>query len=411
MRKNVLEHEAQAADLMALQPRLFLFDSMGIGKTVSALMGLRKATEGLLEPFRCIVCVPNTLIEQWRLEIASWVTPWEFQCVVATGDPTQRLIKYDFFMSYDGNIILLTNYNLLVRDAFFREVSCQAVVLDEVYLLRNSGTKLYKYLLSFLPRFDRVYFLSGNASAFSDVQFYNLVELMFPGEYAFCNKDTLISLLGDRYISRGFEVVPRMLDNVPTVDYVPLELIDKQKELLSQVAVENNQAKKNRVSYKPRKFYQKRLEVLLSNRLFDSSGVLSPKESFLIKKLSKSGGKTVVYCGNRKFYRLLRSDFNSFGISFEALSGEMSLERRTRALNIFINDLNCRCLLITGIGKLGLNLGVADELICMTVPLNRVELEQLIGRLRRLTQTHPIRCYIPYYQDSDEEVLVEKLRG
>ena len=394
--KQVLKHEAEAAKQMALQPHLMLFDQMGVGKTVTTLTGLKKASEGSTQAFKVIICVPNTLVDQWRQEVSLWSDD-TFQCVVGTGDAAQRSVKYEFFKSYQGNLILITTYSLIVRDSFFNGVDAQAVVLDEVFLLRNRRSKSYNFFYTWFltKQFERVYFLSGNVDAFSGEQFFNLVELLFPGEFKKAPKDQLIEQLGERYISRGFECLDQVF-NYPQVDFVTLQFTEKQKELIGWV---RSQCSKQQLK-----------AVQLTERLFNVDYSQGEKEKFLEKLIEKTPGKIVIYCEHVGFFRLLQSDLNLWGYKYEVASGKMPLDKRDRAINIFKNDPKVKCLLLSGIGKLGLNLQAAQTLVCMTVPKSRVELQQLVGRLNRINQTGFVHCFIPYFQDSVEEKQVAKLR-
>lgn len=411
MEKTLLQHEIEAAEIIARQPRIMLFDAMGVGKTVSCLQGLIQAYKGHTEPVRVIVCVPNTLIGQWSQEVSEWFDQVEHACVVGTGDKAQREMKYEYFTSVQTNVILLTNYSFLVKDDFFRKCSADALVLDEGFLLRNRNTRTYQFLRSFVDSFDKVVLLSGNAESFSNAQFYNIASLLFPGEVKKGTKEQMISDLGERYISRGFEVLSETVKTTlePEINFIVQDVTFHQKMMLSDLAVEENRAKKT-ADYNARKFYNRMLSILQSPRNFDFVYFNSPKETFMLEKIRETEGKTVVYCSDRKFYKTIKKDLDVEHIKYVMVSGEMPIQIRDRSLSIFKNDNETNVLLLSGVGKFGLNLQCASTLICMGVPKSRFELDQLIGRLNRIDQHERVQCFIPYHADSEEVQLVANLR-
>ena len=87
----------------------------------------------------------------------------------------------------------------------------------------------------------------------------------------------------------------------------------------------------------------------------------------------------------------------------------MPINIRNRNLGLFKFDGSVKCLLLSGVGKFGLNLQMADTLICMGVPKGKFDLTQVIGRLNRINQREKVVCYIPYHQDTVEEKLIKSL--
>ena len=408
MVEHLLSHEREAAEIIVQRPRVLLFDAMGTGKTVSVLYGLKKASDAVTEPVKCVVCAPNTLLGQWVEEISLWLE--NFNAVVAVGDKETREIKYNYFSSVSKNAVLLTNYSLLVKDSYFNDLKAYALILDEGYLIRNRNTKAYQFLRSFIDRFSKVIILSGNTDSFTDQQFYDIASLMFPGQVQKAEKQKMQEMLGDRYISRGTDTISKDIktDVEPEVIPVPQALSETQQALLSETAVEENRAMKTD-NYSSRSYTKKRQAILNSPRILDSTNENSPKEEFMLKVIKTAEGKCVVYCPDRKFFKLLKSDLNTAEIKYSAVSGEMPINIRNRNLGLFKFDGSVKCLLLSGVGKFGLNLQMADTLICMGVPKGKFDLTQVIGRLNRINQREKVVCYIPYHQDTVEEKLIKSL--
>ena len=83
----------------------------------------------------------------------------------------------------------------------------------------------------------------------------------------------------------------------------------------------------------------------------------------------------------------------------------LSLIARDRNAAYFAEDDGARVLFCSEIGSEGRNFQFAHHLVLFDLPLNPDLLEQRIGRLDRIGQQADIKIYIPYIQDSGQEVL------
>ncbi|ABK52589.1 helicase domain protein [Acidothermus cellulolyticus 11B] len=99
------------------------------------------------------------------------------------------------------------------------------------------------------------------------------------------------------------------------------------------------------------------------------------------------------------------------GFEVVCLNGSMDLEERKRVQDTFAKD--ARILISTDAGGEGLNLQFCHVVINYDIPWNPMRLEQRIGRVDRIGQTHTVRAINFVFEDSVEhrvcEVLEEKL--
>jgi superfamily II DNA or RNA helicase len=99
------------------------------------------------------------------------------------------------------------------------------------------------------------------------------------------------------------------------------------------------------------------------------------------------------------------------GFSAVCLNGSMDMEERKRVQDAFAKD--ARILISTDAGGEGLNLQFCHVVINYDIPWNPMRLEQRIGRVDRIGQTHTVRAINFVFEDSVEhrvrEVLEEKL--
>jgi len=99
------------------------------------------------------------------------------------------------------------------------------------------------------------------------------------------------------------------------------------------------------------------------------------------------------------------------GFKVVCLNGSMDMEERKQVQEAFAND--ARILFSTDAGGEGLNLQFCHVVINYHIPWNPMRLEQRIGRVDRIGQTHTVRAINFVLEDSVEhrvlEVLEEKL--
>ena len=109
--------------------------------------------------------------------------------------------------------------------------------------------------------------------------------------------------------------------------------------------------------------------------------------------------------------RMLQQFLSERGFPVVCLNGSMDMDERKRAQDTFAGD--ARILISTDAGGEGLNLQFCHVVINYDIPWNPMRLEQRIGRVDRIGQTHVVRAVNFVFEDSVEhrvrEVLEEKL--
>ena len=108
---------------------------------------------------------------------------------------------------------------------------------------------------------------------------------------------------------------------------------------------------------------------------------------------------------------MLRQFLTDRGFSVVCLNGSMDMEDRKRVQEAFAKDV--RVLISTDAGGEGLNLQFCHVVVNYDIPWNPMRLEQRIGRVDRIGQTHAVRAVNFVFEDSVEhrvrEVLEQKL--
>ena len=121
--------------------------------------------------------------------------------------------------------------------------------------------------------------------------------------------------------------------------------------------------------------------------------------------------KTLVFTEFVPTQEMLRQFLTERGFSLACLNGSMDMEERKRVQNAFAKD--ARILISTDAGGEGLNLLFCHVVVNYDIPWNPMRLEQRIGRVDRIGQSHVVRAVNLVFAGSVEhrvqEVLEKKL--
>lgn len=165
-------------------------------------------------------------------------------------------------------------------------------------------------------------------------------------------------------------------------------------------------------------YEQKEVRLLLeSAKRCEQTGPDAKAEALLdwIYRLQAEEGdpafKLIVFTEFIPTQEMLRDFLSERGFHVVCLNGNMDMEERKRVQETFAKE--ARILVSTDAGGEGLNLQFCHVVINYDIPWNPMRLEQRIGRVDRIGQTHIVRAVNFLFQDSVEgrvrEVLEEKL--
>ena len=157
--------------------------------------------------------------------------------------------------------------------------------------------------------------------------------------------------------------------------------------------------------------------LLEATRQCDEAGSDAKAEALLewIYRLQQEEGdpdlKILIFTEFVPTQTMLEEFLTDRGFAVTCLNGSMGMDERRRAQDIFAE--RARILVSTDAGGEGLNLQFCHVVINYDIPWNPMRLEQRIGRVDRIGQTHVVRAVNFVFADSVEhrvrEVLEQKL--
>ena len=147
-----------------------LADDMGLGKTVQTIAWI------LSEKGTVLIVAPLTLLSNWKHEFASFAP--DLKVYVHQGD--NRRLASGFRIAAGEADVVLTSYNLLVRDAsLFSGFAWEALVLDEAQKIKNPDTQIARAVRALSPK--RRIALTGTPIENTVMDVWALEDFLNPG--------------------------------------------------------------------------------------------------------------------------------------------------------------------------------------------------------------------------------------
>lgn len=449
-----------------------LADSMGLGKTLQVIAVLwtllRQSpyeTEGPLLRKACVVA-PLSLVHNWAREIKQWLGELRLQPLVLTAqaDRQELLRRAAKFAAESHRVVILSYEALLACHAELRG-SVELLICDEGHRLKNPGSKLFAALDSF-PTRRRVLITGtplqnsleelhaclrfaagevlGSTALFREV-FVEPITLGLQKGAGEAGKrlaeeraGMLVATLRPFLLRRSEAVLARVLPPKREL-IVMLELTAEQRRAQENLAAAASRQLFNVKTNKLGDFFALLGQV---KRLFMHPWLhSSDKETVGLALAGLKGGegptldpalspKTLFLCrfveeflghgGNEKLivvsYSTRALDLAELLLAGSAryfrLDGQTALEKREAIVRDFSNrsDATRMLLLCAKAGGTGLNLVTATRMLILDVDWNPSNEAQVMGRIFRPGQTHPVFIYRLVVRESvEQEMLTRQL--
>jgi SNF2 family DNA or RNA helicase len=425
--------------------RALLADEVGLGKTIEACMVLKEYwMRGLVG--KALVLTPPSLVSQWKGELSE-------KFGLAPVSPDSAEFRRDPLPFWSGGRLVVASIamaRLEPHASAIAAVPWDMVIVDEAHCLKNRTSSNWQLVDSLRKKF--ILMLTATPVENNLVELYNLITLLKPGllstEADFRksyvtpgkprtpkNAANLRTMLGDvmiRNTRAAADVqLPRRI--AATVTVTPSEAEDRIYDLVSHFVAE-----RYRVAGKPTSTLaldllqrqagsspqalsrsvaralreetwvkagdRKELEAIqeVACRVEESS-----KGAQLGRMLSSHSGKAVVFTEFLPTLDHLARVCEKHGISYSLFSGDLSRPEKDAAIAKFRD--HARVLLSTGAGGEGRNLQFADTVVNFDLPWNPMRIEQRVGRVHRIGQSHDVFVFNFCQEGTVEEYLLRVL--
>jgi SNF2 family DNA or RNA helicase len=446
---ELLEHQIRTAKtvLQRFHGKAMLCDEVGLGKTIEAgLIFAELRMRGLIR--NALVLTPPSLIEQWQGEMRR-----KFSIELTSHDnPAFKERGRDAWTEFD---YVIASIHTAKREPHRSAITARhwdLLIVDEAHHLRNRNTMVWKLA----SELEKQYALLLTATPVQNNldELFNLVTLLEPGllrtakqfQQHFVDKkdkltprnlDELHRLLSEvmvrnRRSNVGLQFTRRWARTerlLPTpgeqslyedvAGFIRPHLRKGDKGVFSRMALLSLQMALGSSSPAAASTLHKLAETLrltsedretllgLARQAAGQSD--STKVNRLLELLQEFPDKLVLFTQFRATQDMLQERLRSAGHSVAVFHGGLARLAKEAAINQFRGP--ARILLATESGSEGRNLQFAHALCNFDLPWNPMRIEQRIGRLSRIGQTHDIQIFNLVTAGTVEEAVLHLLQA
>ena len=462
-------HQIYAAGrvLQAMQGKGLLADEVGMGKTVEAGLILKELHDYRKLVQKVLIIVPASLCSQWQYQMFDI---FDFKFVNASWQKSEHKDEVWDFLNEKYKDNAFTNYDLVIssyeramrEEEKIKQTKWDLLICDEAHKLRNK-----KYVYQLLKEINPRYILLLTATPIHNKleDFYNLTDLVRPGFFGtFSNfkKEFYVDSSGRKLKNREkFELIKNQVMVRQRVSEINLPIPERMvKSLISDASKEElefHQAVEKYISDRARIIREYSLseqqrwaeqfelmhlgmrsnssplavEITLERKLEKASGLGVEVEKKLreLLRLAKKiqhpskteelknileyhlpQDKVLIYTIYEDTQHYLAEILKEMKVKFLPFGGYMKSKERAANIRLFNEDPTIQILLSTDAGSEGLNLQQAcHTLINFDLPWNPMRMEQRIGRLHRIGQTHKVLVYNLAVRGSIDEKIIARL--
>ncbi len=429
---EILEHQVRTAKtvLRRMRGRALLCDEVGLGKTVEAgLVTSELRMRGLARSI--LVLVPPSLIEQWQGEMRR-----KFSLDLVNHDaPAFRERGPTAWQEHD---LVIASIHTAKREPHRARILARKwdlVIVDEAHHLRNRSTQLWRFVSELQKQF--MLLLTATPVQNNLDELFNLVTLLEPGLLRTAKQ------FQKQFVDKKDKLTPR---NVNELHGLLSEVMIRNRRGSVGLQFTRRLARTDRVAMNPseEQLYQQvagfvrrhlaakdaggglgrmalvSLQMALGSSSQAAAGTLaklaehanldtqtretlttlaqaaqeqheSAKVSRLLEILAEFPDKMVIFTQFRATQEMLATKLRQKGHSLALFHGGLSRLEKEATVNAFQGP--ARLLLATESGSEGRNLQFAHAVCNFDLPWNPMKIEQRIGRLSRIGQTHDVHVF------------------
>ncbi len=425
--------------LREMRGRALLADEVGLGKTIEAGVVLKEYVLRGLVKSGLVLC-PVSLVTQWREELKH-----KFDLDFVVHGRTAEWQKAEFVICSLDTAKTIRNRDQIA------ERSYDLVIVDEAHRLRNHNTLGWKFIHNLPTKY--LLLLTATPVQNDMRELFNLITLLKPGTlgtYRSFRKRFMVR--GDKRLPKNTRELSSLLSNVMIrttrggtalvfpqrlVQTVRFELTGPERELYDQVSdfifqmahasddtfyqkwhfilmvlqkeMGSSTFAAQRTLEKTRHNYELGPALAGIDRLHALAKSIEHNAKFdgLLKILEEHRDKVIVFTQFRSTLEYLRRSLEKLGYRTSVFHGNLTPDEKEAAVERFRSEV--QVFISTEAGGEGRNLQFCHTIVNYDLPWNPMKVEQRIGRVHRLGQTHDIYIYNFTTDDTVESYVLDIL--
>lgn len=449
-RVQLLPHQLYIAHQVAnrIAPRVLLADEVGLGKTIEAgLIVHQQLQSGLAS--RVLILVPDSLLHQWLVEMLR-----RFNLAFSVFDEAICTeLGHDEQNPFETTQLVLCPLSFLLDNGERLEQALHCdwdlLLVDEAHHLEwhaNNASPAYLCVEALANKARGVLLLTATPEQLGLESHFARLRLLDPDRYY-----DFPEFIAEEEKYKPVNYLVQELAQADTLEKLPeaLEEYLSEKELLNITKVfdrgDTEQARERainalldrhgtgRVLFRNTRAavqgFPERVLHAYPLKFNENPSISAPISDWLqIENIfgkdwlaldervrwleqflkDKRSDKLLLICANAETAIQLEEHLRyKEGIRCAVFHEGMSLIARDRAAAYFADsEESAQLLVCSEIGSEGRNFQFAHHIIMFDLPLNPDLLEQRIGRLDRIGQTHDVHIHVPFYESTAQQVLV-----
>lgn len=408
-RHKPFAHQIETASFLTLNPRAFVFNDPGTGKTLSALWAADYLMR-LKRVKRCLILCPLSIMhDAWMNGISNSII--HRSAVVAHHAQASRRIEmvqgdYEFvIVNYDG-------LNL-IADEVAKDGRFDLVIVDEANAYKNASTKRWKSLSKIIRPDSLLWMMTGTPSAQSPMDAYGLAKLVNPSgvpKFATAWRDKVMKKLTQfKWVPKSGAAEAVFAALQPAIRFTKEECTDLPPVLTEtrEIPLTPQQVKYYKL-LKERMVMQasgetitavnaaagvsKLLQISAGAAYTDAQEVVefdcAPRLNVMLEVLEETNRKVIVFAPFRHSIESIHQHLLKHGIESEVIHGDVSVNKRTDIFKRFQTEAQPRILVIQPqSASHGVTLTAADTVIFYGPVMSVETYLQCIARADRIGQT------------------------
>lgn len=432
-----LPHQLDTAQkvLYEMRGRAILADEVGLGKTIEAGLIIKEyMIRGLVK--RALILVPASLVLQWVRELnhkfgipaiaQKKAHQWQADVVVASMDTAKR--------DPHRSILLDQEYDMLI--------------IDEAHKLKNRKTTNYQFITQLRKKFCLL--LTATPVQNDMNELYNLITLLKPGQLG-AQEQFSANFVADKRMPKNETDLHSQLSKVMIrnrrgegnlqftkriVKNISLTLSEEEQALYDGVTRFIKEQYRGGGAEIGSAFSLLTLQrevcssrdavfltlVNLAKKLPDDSPIRNEiwnlvdliksitsntKAETAISLIREMNDKVILFTEYRATQEYLLQYFRKHGLTAVPYRGGMNRGKKDWMMDLFRG--RAQVMIATEAGGEGINLQFCHHMINFDLPWNPMRVEQRIGRVHRLGQTHDVKIYNLSTQRTIEEHILNLL--
>ena len=409
-----MDHQKSAVQKLLNNDKFILADDMGVGKSLSAVVGSIES-----EAKKILIVCPKSLKLNWRRELEHYTDPNDITIIDGKKWSSAKyiIINYDIlknFHSLDKEESITT----LINENF------DLAIIDEAHAISNSSSKRSKLVNDILSKINKVWLLTGTPVTSRPINYYNLLKVIgnpvannwiyyirryCDGKQIFMGRKRIWKTDGATNLEELHEKTKHQM-----LRRLKEDVLDLPEKIRTPIYLKMNSAEYEQEMGEYLNWLDENQDKSLSiqlNKIVKIRQIIANEKIPYTIELTENAldqDKKVVIFTN--FTEPLMKLHEYFGKKSVILHGQMKDDDRQKSIDNFQNDPNIKIFISNmKAGGVGITLTAAEVEIMNDLPFVPYLALQCEDRAYRKGQRNNVSIFYPLFENTMEMIIYNML--